>query len=335
MIETIINSLDQILNGNYKIHIDIDPQSELREIAEKINSISDDLLLSFSAFKKISQGDFSSEIRGTRGIAASLKTVQANIRHLIWQCKKAAEGDLSKRILPMGEMSEVFNSMVTSLNNARDELTDLNLNLENKVKERTAQLKKTYLDVINALAFAIDEKDPYTHNHSKNVTRYAIAISKEMRLSEEEMNIIERASLLHDLGKIGIPDYILTKPEKLSPQEWEETKAHPFKGTKILEPLEFLNAESKLILQHHERFDGKGYPNGIKGKSISLGARIMIVADCLDAMSRDRLYRKALSKDEIIAEFKKGSGTQFDPEVVTSALGILGKIEIINGFGLK
>jgi len=327
-IETIINSLDQILNGNYKIHINIDPQSGLREIAEKINNISDDLLLSFSAVKKISQGDFSSEIRGTRGIAASLKTVQANLRHLIWQCKKAADGDLSQKILPMGNLSEGFNSMVTSLKNARDELTDLNLNLENKVKEKTAKLKKTYLDVIHALAFAIDEKDPYTHDHSKNVARYAIAIGKEMGLSEGEIDIIERASLLHDLGKIGIPDYILTKPGRLSPQEWEEIKQHPLKGAKIIEPLEFLNGDVKLILQHHEKFDGKGYPNGIKGKSISLGARIMAVADSLDAMSRNRPYRKALTKQKIIIELKKGAGTQFDPKVVDALLKLLQK-EII------
>jgi len=324
-IETIINSIDQILNGNYKIHVDIDPQSELREIAEKINKLSDELLLTFSATKKISQGDFSSEIKGTRGIAAGLKTVQSNIRHFLWQCKKAADGDLYKRILPMGEVSEVFNSMVTCLKNARDELADLNLNLENKIKERTAQLKKTYLDVIQSLAFAVDEKDPYTHNHSKNVTRYAVAIGKEMGLSEEEINIIEQASLLHDLGKIGIADYILTKNEKLSPREWEDIKLHPLKTAKILEPLEFLNVESKIVLQHHERFDGKGYPNGIKGKSISLEARIIAVADSLDAMSSDRSYRKALPKDEIIAEFKKCSGTQFDPEVVAAILSVLRK----------
>lgn len=331
----IIESIEQILNGNYRIYIDIDPQSELREIAEKINELSDYLLLSFSEIKKISQGNFLSEIKSTKGIAAGLKTIQANIRHLIWQCKKAAAGDLSTRILPMGEMSEVFNSMVTCLKNARDELVDLNLNLENKVKERTAQLKKTYLDVIYTLVFAVDEKDSYTHNHSKNVARYAIAIGKEMGLSEEEINIIERASLLHDLGKIGIPDYILTGKKKLSLQEWEVMKLHPLKGIKILEPLEFLNAESKLVLEHHERFDGKGYPNGIKGKSISLGARIIAAADFLDAMSRERPYRNALTKDEIIAEFKKGSGTQFDPKVVTPILGILGKIEVINGLGSK
>ena len=228
----------------------------------------------------------------------------------------------------MGNLSEAFNSMVTSLKNARDELADLNLNLENKVKERSAQLKKTYLDVIHALAFAIDEKDPYTHNHSKNVTRYAIAISREMGLSEGEIDIIGRASLLHDLGKIGTPDYILTKPGKLSPQEWEKIKLHPHKGAKILEPLEFLNAEAKLVLQHHERFDGKGYPKGIKGKSISLGARIIAIADSFDAMIRERSYRRALTNQEVITKLKKGAGMQFDPKVVDVLLKLLQK-EII------
>lgn len=326
-IEIIANSLDQILNGNYKTHVDIDPQSEFREITEKINKLSDDLLSLFSVIKKISQGDFSSEIKGTRGIAAGLKTVQANLHHLIWQCKEIADGNLSLKVLPLGDLSEAFNSMATSLKNSRDELAGLNLNLENKVKERTIQLQRTYVEVIHALAFAIDEKDPYTHNHSQNVARYAIAISKEMQLSEEEVNIIERASLLHDLGKIGISDYILTKKEKLSPREWKEIETHPLKGAKILEPLEFLNTEAKLVLQHHERFDGKGYPNGIKGKSISVGARIIAVADSLDAMISARSYRKALTKDEIIAEFKKKSGTQFDPEVVVAILSVRRKMK--------
>lgn len=329
-LEKIIDSLGQLLNGNYKICTDIDPQSELRKIANKIDQLSDDLLLSFSVIKKIARGDFSSEIRGgSRGIPAGLKTIMANHRHLIWQIKKVTEGDLSKSVLPMGEVSEVFNRMVTGLKNTKDVLTALNLNLENKIKESTTQLEKTYLDVITSLVFAIDEKDPFTHNHSKNVCRYSIAIGKEMQLSKKEINILERASLLHDIGKIGIPDYLLVKKGKLSPQEWEIMKGHPIKGKKILEPLEFLNEESNLIGQHHERFDGKGYPNRIKGKAISLAARIITVADSLDAMTRSRPYREALSKDKIIVELKKCSETQFDPEVMISALGLLIKTEII------
>ena len=185
------------------------------------------------------------------------------------------------------------------------------------------RLNNLYLNTINALAQTINEKDHYTHTHSKNVTKYALAIAKQMNLTPHQMEVVERAAKLHDLGKIGIHDYILTKPGKLTPEEWEEIKTHSLKGAKILEPLAFLNGVIKTVRNHHERYDGKGYPDGKKGKEIPVEARIMTVADAFDAMLSERPYRKALSKEQAIKELKKNSGTQFDPEVVKVFLEII------------
>ncbi len=185
------------------------------------------------------------------------------------------------------------------------------------------RLNNLYLNTIDALAQVIDEKDHYTHTHSKNVTKYALAIAKQMKLTPHQMEVVERAAKLHDLGKIGIHDYILAKPDKLTPEEWEEIKTHSLKGAKILEPLSFLNGVIKAVRSHHERYDGKGYPDGKKGKEISVEARIMAVADAFDAMLSERPYRKALTKEKTIKELKKNSGTQFDPKVVKAFLRII------------
>lgn len=167
------------------------------------------------------------------------------------------------------------------------------------------RVNKTYMNSMRALALAIDEKDHYTRTHSENVTAYAVAIAREMNLSGNEVEEIGQASQLHDLGKIGVHDYILNKPGKLTEEEWEEIKLHSLKGAEILEPLDFLKGVIELVKQHHERYDGKGYPNGQSGKNIRLGARIMAVADAYDAMISERPYRKALSKDEAINELKR------------------------------
>ena len=160
-IEKIVDSINQILNGNYKIHIDIDSQSEFSEIAEEINELCDDLQSSFLVIKKIKRGNFSSEIKGTRGIAAGLKTVQADFRHLIRQLKKVADGDLSQKILPLGDLSKSFNSMIISLKNAREELKKLNLKLENEAKKlklankRLKELDQEKTDLMNMVTHDI------------------------------------------------------------------------------------------------------------------------------------------------------------------------------------
>jgi len=319
----IVCSINQILNGNYKISLNMNPQSELEPVAALIEKLCDELQSCFSAAKNIARGDFSSDIESSRGLAAALKTVQANFRHLTWQSREVAKGDLSQRIIAMGELSESFNAMVSALKNARDEVNRSNLTLEKKVEERTGQLQQAYISAVRSLAIAIDEKDHYTHNHSNNVARCAVYICKRMGLSEKETTVVEQASQLHDVGKIGIHDAILLKTSRLSPQEWDEIERHPVKGAQILQPLVFLNGAAKMVKQHHERVDGKGYPDRLEGNSICLGAKIIAVADAFDAMNSDRPYRTAMTRDEIVTVLKENAGTQWDAMVVQTFLEVL------------
>ena len=182
------------------------------------------------------------------------------------------------------------------------------------------KVNEAYMNSIKALAAAIEEKDNYTRSHSENVTRYAVAIAEEMGLSIKQIEKVREAAQLHDLGKIGIHDYILNKPGKLTEEEWVEVKMHSLKGARILEPLSFLNGVIEIIKQHHERYDGKGYPNGQMGNEIHLGARIMAVADAYDAMTSERPYRKAMSREEAVEELKRENGKQFAPNVVEAFL---------------
>lgn len=186
-------------------------------------------------------------------------------------------------------------------------------------------LQDVYIRSISALVSAIDAKDYYTHGHSENVTKYALAIAKELGFENDQLENLTTASQLHDLGKIGIHDYILTKPGKLTDEEWVEMKQHTLKGIEILQPLNFLDGVVDIIKQHHERYDGEGYPDGIKGERIKLGARIIAVADAFDAMLSERPYRKAYSLEGAIEELKKNSGTQFDPLIVETFIKILEK----------
>lgn len=185
------------------------------------------------------------------------------------------------------------------------------------------QLEHAEIDTISTLVLTEEAKDPYVRGHSKRVTKCATEIAQELGLPESDLRVIERAGILHDLGKIGISDSILHKPDKLNEEEWVVIKKHPQRAVEILEPLKFLSREKGMIAHHHERFDGKGYPDGLKGEVIPLGARILAVADTFDAMNSERPYRKPLPEDVIISELKGGSGTQFDPHIVDIFLNLL------------
>ncbi|MBU4140365.1 MAG: HD domain-containing protein [Candidatus Omnitrophica bacterium] len=184
-------------------------------------------------------------------------------------------------------------------------------------------LKEIYVHTISALASALEAKDRYMRSHSENVTTCAVAIAEELGLSASQIEVIQQACQLHDLGKIGIHDYILNKKGRLSPEEWDEVKLHSLRGAQILQPIGFLGEVAELVKQHHERFDGKGYPHSLAGRDIRLGARIMSVADAFDAMVSERPYRKALSLSQATAELKANSGTQFDPDMVNVFLKVL------------
>ncbi len=171
------------------------------------------------------------------------------------------------------------------------------------------------LSMIYALAATVDAKDHYTYGHSRKVSEYAVAIAEAAKLPREKTSIIRAAGLLHDIGKIGIPDSILNKKEPLSHDEWEPIKAHPQLGVAILRHIVDLTDCLPAILHHHEHYDGSGYPAGLKGKNIPVEARILSIADAYEAMTSPRAYRKQMSMEEAVTELKNHSGTQFDPEL--------------------
>ncbi|MEA1940465.1 MAG: HD-GYP domain-containing protein [Candidatus Caldatribacteriota bacterium] len=188
--------------------------------------------------------------------------------------------------------------------------------------ELYTKMRKVYLDTIRALAAAIDAKDPYTKGHSERVAETSVAIAQELNLSDKDIENIEYTALLHDIGKIGIADNILGKNSNLTNKEFDKIKEHTVMGAKIIEPVDFLKDSSKAIYHHHEKYNGSGYPDGLKEKDIPLLARIIAVADAYDAMNSDRPYRKKLNKDKILRELKEQSGKQFDPEIVKALISV-------------
>jgi HD-GYP domain-containing protein (c-di-GMP phosphodiesterase class II) len=178
------------------------------------------------------------------------------------------------------------------------------------------ELDELFLASIRAIVEAVDAKDPYTRGHSGRVVEYALLIANAMELSKEELKRLEVSAILHDVGKIGIPDRILGKPGKLTFEEFAHMKRHPVLGSSIIEPIDKLKSLIPNILHHHERYDGNGYPEGLRGEEIPFFARIICIADSFDAMTTDRPYRKRKSIKTAFRELKKNSGTQFDPRLV-------------------
>ncbi len=198
-----------------------------------------------------------------------------------------------------------------------------NAGLFNALQTKADELKRFYFESIIALAQAIETKDSYTRGHCDRTVRHGLAIADRLGLSESEKEKVKYAAALHDIGKIGINESILNKPGKLTDEEYEMVKLHPKMGADIIKGIKFLEPVVPIIYHHQERYDGKGYPDGIKGEQIPIGARIIAVLDTYDAMTTDRPYRKALSREAAIAEVKRCSGTQFDPKVVEVFLQIL------------
>lgn len=176
-------------------------------------------------------------------------------------------------------------------------------------------LQRAYIDTLSALTSAIDAKDSYTRGHSERVTELSISLAEEVGIERSEIEKIKLGGLLHDIGKIGIPEGILNKPGRLNDEEFEIIKSHPDLGLHILGKVEFLEAIVPIIRHHHERYDGKGYPTGLKAEEIPLLARIVSVVDTYDAMTTDRPYRKAMTVEEALKEIDRCSGSQFDPEI--------------------
>ncbi len=209
--------------------------------------------------------------------------------------------------------------------------------LERKVRDRTTELRQalrdiasTYQQTLLALVAALDAREHETSDHSLRVVRYTSAIADRMTITGSELEEIGRGALLHDIGKIGVPDAVLLKPGKLTPDEWTEMRRHPQIGFDMIRAIPFLDTPASIVLSHQERFDGGGYPRKLGKHEIHVGARIFAVADTLDAMTSDRPYRKGTTFANAVAEIQRCGGTQFDPEVVRafSDIGEQGLLKI-------
>ena len=195
--------------------------------------------------------------------------------------------------------------------------------LEELVEQRTAELDRAlnslegaYRSTLKALTAALETRDSETHGHSERVVSYSLRLGREYGLNSEQMKSLEFGSLLHDIGKIGVPDSILRKPAKLTEEEWVRMREHPLHGQQILRGIEFLQGAARVVAQHHEKWDGTGYPLGLRGEDIDINARIFAVADAFDAITSDRVYRRGKSYEAAAQELDDWAGRQFDPKVV-------------------
>ncbi len=215
---------------------------------------------------------------------------------------------------------EVLNKVDGSAFNEQDLEVSIALTSTAAVAISNARLHQVMLDgyksTVKALAAAIDAKDPYTSGHSRRVMEYAVVGANSLRFSPEELQAIEFAGMLHDVGKIGVDDAILRKSGLLAPEEWLIVQKHPMIGANIIREIPFLEGARDLVLHHHERYDGMGYPEGLKGEDIPLGARLLAVADAFDTMTTERSYRRAQSFNDALYELGKCAGAQFCPVAV-------------------
>ena len=260
-------------------------------------------------------------------IAVLMVTGVDDIRVGIEAMKNGADDYLVKPL----QMEVVLASLERALKKKRleQEVENYRKHLEEMVDKRTEQLKsallhvkRSYEDTLEALGAAIDLRDSQTAGHSKRVTAYSTKIAKELGATEQELKTIARGAWLHDIGKLATPDAILLKPGTLNPDEWRIMKQHAEIGYDLVKRIPFLTEAAEIIWAHHERWDGSGYPRGLKGTDIPLGARIFAVADTVDAMTSDRPYRSALPFEKAQEEIRIGAGRRYDSQVVSAFLTV-------------
>lgn len=225
--------------------------------------------------------------------------------------KDGTEGVCETRVIPLRDI----NDTITAVFGVCRDITERRQAREN-LKRSYDQLRETLITTVNALASAAEMRDPYTAGHQRRVTLLACAIAEEMGFAEEQFDGIRMAGLVHDIGKFSVPVEILNKPGRISETEFNIIKVHPQAGYNILKEIEFPWPVAQIVLQHHERLDGSGYPQGLKNGGIMLEAKILAVADVVEAMASHRPYRPALGIDVALAEIVKGKGIIYDPEVV-------------------
>jgi HD-GYP domain-containing protein (c-di-GMP phosphodiesterase class II) len=214
------------------------------------------------------------------------------------------------------------------MKNKKNNLISISDQLSSMVADLSLENQEKFKDVVRIVMNALKEKDAYTQGHSIRVIEYAVKTGMELGLKDKDLKDLEISAVLHDIGKLSIPDRILKKPGRLTKEEFSIMQTHSTNGEKLLDGISNLEKYKKYIRAHHERFDGMGYPDGLKGTEIPLISRIIFVADTFDAMTSDRPYREGLPIETAVEELVRCSGTQFDPQVVEAFLDVLSKEKI-------
>jgi putative nucleotidyltransferase with HDIG domain len=250
-------------------------------------------------------------------IVAANHIAQGNLETTIDINTKDELGNLGTALT---SMQFQFKQHMVDLQTDRDEiekLLDHSNAMNQQLKQMIISIHQNYDETLRALANAIEVNDLYTKGHCERVSEYALKIATQLQLSQDDKDILYKASILHDIGKIGVATHIINKEDKLTNEEYEEIKKHCNTGYNIIHDVDFLKESAAIVLQHHERYDGLGYPNQMRGNEINLLSRILSVADTFDAMTSSRAYRKTpLSNEQALLELQKNSGTQFDPFII-------------------
>lgn len=312
----ILDSLKVVLNKNgYSLDTYTNPLDAIEVLKKEHYDL---LLLDFimdplhgdqvvEQIREFDKGLYILLLTGHKDLAPPLKTLKK--LDIQGYCEKSSDFEQLLLLIQSGLKSVDQMKLINKIN---DELADKNDALE-----------KSYLDTIGILRQTVEAKDPYTRGHSDRVSAYSVLIGKKLNLDDKTLHTLKIGGLFHDIGKIGIPDSILLKESKLDDNEYSQIKNHPSIGAHILGNVEMFSDIIPIVLHHHERFDGHGYPSQLKGEDIPYVARIAAVADTFDAMTSKRSYRNALPLDTVKEEIKRCEGTQFDPAIAETFLSIL------------
>jgi response regulator RpfG family c-di-GMP phosphodiesterase/signal transduction histidine kinase len=308
-----LRMMSLILREEYNILVASSAEEGLKIMREKKPDliVSDVMMPGMDGYEFCRQVKLDETLRHTPIL---LVTALSESSKLVEGVDSGADDYLSKPFDPM-----VLKARISSLLRMRRieaELALINRNSKIRNEDLIERQQSLFSSLIKSLASTIDAKDEYTHNHSVRVTEYCLAMAESMGIAGTERKDIEMAAILHDVGKIGVPESILLKKGKLTDEEFSQVKTHPVKGESIIKQVVELKNVALIVRAHHERYDGRGYPDGLAKQSIPLEARIMSVADSYDAMTSNRPYRMSLSHNTAVKEIVKKSGTQFDPEVV-------------------
>jgi putative nucleotidyltransferase with HDIG domain len=312
----VIDSLSVVLGkSGYKIDGTVDPLDAVEKLKEEHYDLMIlDYLMSpihgdevVRLVREFNRDVYILMLTGHKDLAPPIETIRA--LEIQGYCEKSDRFDQLILLVESGIKSV---EQMRELRQFKDELSNTYELLENR-----------YMDTIETLRQVVDAKDVYTRGHSERVSYFSYKIGEHLGLTKEQLEILRVGGLFHDVGKVGIPDRVLLKPSKLDADEYEIIKTHPTKGLQILSGTEAFKEMLPLIVQHHERLDGYGYPNNLKGEEIDFLARIVSVVDAFDAMQSNRAYRSKYTLDRTISQLKEGKGTQFDPDVVDAFVYLL------------